>query len=116
VRATDIARSMIARFGMVDELGQVSYETEAAPMLGVQGSWRPRGYGDETAAAIDRALKLLVAQAFDTATAVLAREIRRPARQATGRNCGAVTTRVGRVRRPHARNRTPDNTPRRRRA
>ena len=73
VRATDIARSMIARFGMVDELGQVSYETEAAPMLGVQGSWRPRGYGDETAAAIDRALKLLVAQAFDTATAVLAR-------------------------------------------
>jgi cell division protease FtsH len=42
-------------------------------MLGVQGSWRPRGYGDETAAAIDRALKLLVAQAFDAATAVLAR-------------------------------------------
>ena len=72
-RATEIARSMIARFGMVAELGQVSYETESAPMLGGQASWRPRSYGDETAAAIDRALKALVASAFETARDVLER-------------------------------------------
>ena len=34
-------------------------------------SWRPRTYGDETAAAIDRALKDLIASAFETARNVL---------------------------------------------
>lgn len=72
-RATEIARSMIARFGMVAELGQVSYESEAAPMLGGQTSWRQRSYGDETAAAIDRALKALIASAYETAREVLER-------------------------------------------
>ena len=33
--------------------------------------WRPRTYGDETAALIDRALKDLVASAFETARRVL---------------------------------------------
>jgi cell division protease FtsH len=70
-RATELARSMIVRYGMVSELGQVSYESEAAPMLGGQMSWRPRAYGDETAAAIDRALKDLIASAFETARNVL---------------------------------------------
>ncbi|HTP76792.1 MAG TPA: ATP-dependent zinc metalloprotease FtsH [Rhizomicrobium sp.] len=70
-RATELARSMIVRFGMVSELGQVSYETESAPMLGGQASWRPRTYGDETAAAIDRALKDLIQSAFETARGVL---------------------------------------------
>jgi cell division protease FtsH len=73
VRATDIARSMIVRFGMVPELGQVTYESEAAPMLGGRTSWQPRAYGDETAAAIDRALKALITQAFQTARGVLER-------------------------------------------
>src|SRR5664279_4805016 len=31
--APDIARSMVVRFGMDAELGQVSYEPEASPML-----------------------------------------------------------------------------------
>ena len=30
-KATEIARSMVVRFGMDPKLGQVSYETEAAP-------------------------------------------------------------------------------------
>jgi len=72
-RATDIARSMIVRFGMVAELGQVAYESEAAPMLGGQASWRPRAYGDKTAAAIDSALRKLVEEAFQTARGVLER-------------------------------------------
>ncbi|MEI9992021.1 MAG: ATP-dependent zinc metalloprotease FtsH [Rhizomicrobium sp.] len=73
VRATDIARSMIMRFGMTPELGQVAYESESAPMLGGQMSWRPRAYGDETATAIDSALKALVAQAFQVARGILER-------------------------------------------
>jgi hypothetical protein len=59
-----IARTMIVRFGMVAELSQVAYESNAAPMLGGQAFWRSHAYRDETAAAIDSALKVLVAQAF----------------------------------------------------
>jgi cell division protease FtsH len=73
VRATDLARSMIVRFGMTVELGQVTYEPELAPMLGTQSLWRARTYGDETAVAIDHALMNLVGQAFDVAADILRR-------------------------------------------
>ncbi len=72
-KATEIARSMVARYGMDEQLGQVAYETETAPMLGVPANadWRPRSYGEETAGAIDRALRHLIDDAFRTAVAIL---------------------------------------------
>ncbi|MGD9725001.1 MAG: ATP-dependent zinc metalloprotease FtsH [Alphaproteobacteria bacterium] len=74
-KATGIARSMVARFGMNKALGQVSYEPEAAPFLTTPGQspWQPRWYSDETAAKIDSAVRSIVEAAFDRAVLILAR-------------------------------------------
>lgn len=73
-RATDIARDMVARFGMTPELGLVAYEPDQATFLNAPTlAFRPRNYADATAEAIDRAVKALIEQAFDRATAVLER-------------------------------------------
>ena len=73
VKATEIARSMVARFGMDPKLGQVAYETDAAPLLGGPGgaSWQPRRYGEETASGIDAAVRELVETAFLRAVSIL---------------------------------------------
>jgi cell division protease FtsH len=74
VRATDIARNMVVRFGMTKELGQVAYEAETGSFLvGQTPVWRPRTYGDGTAEAIDHVVKDLIDQAFQTARAILER-------------------------------------------
>ncbi len=72
-KATDIARSMVARFGMDEKLGQVTYEPESSPLLG-NGSgaeWRPRRYGEATADAIDAAVRGLIDVAFERAVEIL---------------------------------------------
>jgi cell division protease FtsH len=75
LKATDIARSMVLRYGMAAELGPVSYEAEAEPLLGPQAAaWHPRTYGEETAAAVDKAVRELVETAFLRAGAILAAE------------------------------------------
>jgi cell division protease FtsH len=74
VRATDIARNMVVRFGMTTELGQVAYESETGSFLaGQTPMWRPRTYGDGTAEAIDHVVKDLIDQAFQTARGILER-------------------------------------------
>ena len=72
-KATEIARSMVARFGMNPTLGQVAYEPEGPSFLVVPGAadWRPRRYAETTAAAIDEAVRELVDDAFRRATAIL---------------------------------------------
>lgn len=72
-KATEIARSMVARFGMDEKLGQVAYETEMGTFLGgpSQDDWRPRHYSDDTAAAIDNAVRALVDTAFKSAVDLL---------------------------------------------
>ena len=73
-KATDIARSMVVRFGMVEELGLVAYEPESATFLaGTTPMFRPRSYADETAAAIDHAVKRLIEAAFTSALGILER-------------------------------------------
>jgi cell division protease FtsH len=73
VRATEIARSMVARFGMNQELGQVAYEPQRQSLLGRPGSpeWQPRSYGDETAVAIDRAVREQIDEGYVLANVVL---------------------------------------------
>jgi cell division protease FtsH len=72
VHASDIARDMVVRFGMTEELGQVSYESATATFLALQTpGWRPRAYGEGAADAIDGAVKQLIDQAFKTAVAAL---------------------------------------------
>ncbi len=72
VKATDIARAMVVRYGMDPTLGQVSYEPETATVMQTPGgSWRPRNYGDATAEAIDGAVRNLIDLAFRRAVAIL---------------------------------------------
>ncbi len=72
-KATDIARSMVVRFGMDPKLGQVAYEPEAAPFLGPASGaeWQPRRYGEATADAIDSAVRDLIDAAFKRAVEIL---------------------------------------------
>jgi cell division protease FtsH len=72
-KATDIARSMVARFGMTPELGQVAYEASANPLLGqIPEGLRPgRWYSDATAARIDAAVQQIIATAFSRARGIL---------------------------------------------
>jgi len=83
-RATDIARSMVVRFGMTPELGLVAYEPETGSFLmGQIPMWRPRTYGDGTAEAIDHAVKNLIDVAFQAARGILERN--RPILDASAR-------------------------------
>ena len=71
-KVTDIARSMVMRYGMVEKLGHVAYEAERPLFLGIPQSLpHGRDYSEETARDIDRAVRQLVEEAFQTATAVL---------------------------------------------
>ena len=74
-KVTDIARAMVLRYGMAEKLGPVAYDTEAAPLLGVQPppGFRPRGYSEETAREIDCAVREMVVKAFDRASELLRR-------------------------------------------
>ncbi len=73
VKATELARSMVTRFGMEPSLGQVAYEPERAahltPPAGLE--WEPRRYGEDTASAIDVAVRKLIDAAFLAAQAIL---------------------------------------------
>jgi cell division protease FtsH len=76
-KATDIARNMVARYGMGETLGQMTYDTDPAPMLGGPDSparfWQQRTYSEATAREIDLAVRALVEAAFLRARDILAR-------------------------------------------
>ena len=73
VKATDIARAMVVRYGMDPTLGQVSYEPEVPAIMQTPGgNLRPRNYGDSTADAIDGAVRKLIDLSFRSAVAILA--------------------------------------------
>lgn len=70
-RATDLARSMVTRWGMTEELGPVDLrQSEDHPFLG-QSIAQPREHADETAARVDQAVMALLRTAEDTSNAVL---------------------------------------------
>jgi cell division protease FtsH len=74
-KATDIARSMVTRYGMVEKLGHVTYDAEPRSFLDVQQ--RPtmleRQYSEDTAREIDCAVREILDNAFDKATEILTR-------------------------------------------
>jgi cell division protease FtsH len=72
-RATDIARAMVARYGMDAALGHVRYEDEGPRLLPpVPGlAMARRDYGEATAREIDEAVRRLVEAAFARARAIL---------------------------------------------
>lgn len=71
-RATDIARSMVTRYGMVDRVGHVVYQREPTSFLGVADTgMAARLYSEETARAIDCAVRDVAGPAFERARATL---------------------------------------------
>jgi len=66
---------MVTRYGMVEDLGQVTYETDPAPFLqplgGVPQFGQVRRYSEETAREIDCAVRDLVDTAYRRARAIL---------------------------------------------
>jgi cell division protease FtsH len=72
-KVTSIARDMVARYGMDEKLGPVSYDTERPlfmPGLPNHG-FEQRNYSDETAHAIDQAVLRIVERAFQRTVAIL---------------------------------------------
>jgi len=62
-RVTDIARSMVTRYGMSEKLGSVAYERDPGNFLASAERPYPvreRDYAEETAAAVDREVKDIV--------------------------------------------------------
>ena len=70
-KVTDIARSMVMRYAMVQNLGHVAYEEERAPFLGGPLPQGHREYSEETAREIDVAVRGIVERAYDKAVGIL---------------------------------------------
>jgi cell division protease FtsH len=71
-KATDIARSIVTRYGMSETLGQMTYDREPSLfMAGEFSQGRERNYSEETAREIDCAVRELVAKASEGARGVL---------------------------------------------
>jgi cell division protease FtsH len=84
VKVTEIARSMVTRYGMHDDLGNIVYEEPRRTFLDVPALEPPaRNYSEDTARAIDNAVRQLVDAAFRRSEQLL--EARRPALEAGAR-------------------------------
>lgn len=70
-KATEIARSIVMRYGMVDSLGPVAYECEMSPFLPGQADIRQRQFSEETAREVDCAIRDLLNAALQRATNIL---------------------------------------------
>ncbi|MBI5068233.1 MAG: ATP-dependent zinc metalloprotease FtsH [Deltaproteobacteria bacterium] len=70
-KVTDIARSMVARYGMFPRLGPLAYETEPNGFLGGMPQPQRRLYSEQTAHDIDVAIRELVEAAQAKARLVL---------------------------------------------
>jgi cell division protease FtsH len=70
-RATDIARSMVTKWGLSDKLGPLSYsEDDGEVFLGRQVT-QHKQVSDETAHIIDEEIRLLIETNYDVATQIL---------------------------------------------
>jgi cell division protease FtsH len=73
-KATDIARAMVLRYGMSEALGNVAYDRDRSPFL--QPNFpvpQERNYSEDTAQAVDNAVRSFVGEAFEQASAILRR-------------------------------------------
>ncbi|MGE5272115.1 MAG: ATP-dependent zinc metalloprotease FtsH [Thiohalocapsa sp.] len=76
VKVSDIARSIVTRYGMTDELGQVVYEKSPQSFLGgnempQMPQYAERSYSEQTASEIDAAVKAIVDGAFKRTVTLL---------------------------------------------
>jgi cell division protease FtsH len=75
VKVTDIARSMVMRYGMEKKLGNLSYQEDPSPFLPTYaGPPAERRFSEETAKEIDRAVREISGRAFASARSLLSRK------------------------------------------
>jgi cell division protease FtsH len=71
-KASDLALDMVTRFGMAAEVGQVAFERPRSPFLDSAGQLHAeRPHSEDTARAIDQAVRRLIDEAFKRATEIL---------------------------------------------
>ncbi|HLF11843.1 MAG TPA: ATP-dependent zinc metalloprotease FtsH [Gammaproteobacteria bacterium] len=70
-KATEIARSMVTRYGMDPGLGHATYELERPTFLGIPPLAETRTLSEETVRAIDAAVRAIVNAAFERAFVLL---------------------------------------------
>jgi len=70
-KVTSIARSIVMRFGMDAQLGNVAYESDRGNFLGQAAPPQERSYSEETAREIDCAVRTIVARAFERSSTIL---------------------------------------------
>jgi len=71
-KATDIARSIVMRYGMDEKLGHVVYEPERQSMLGPSmDNFRPRQYSEDTAREIDCEVRGILKRVFERSRGIL---------------------------------------------
>jgi cell division protease FtsH len=74
VKVTDIARSMVMRYGMEEKLGNLSYQEDPSPFLSTSaGPPAERRFSEETAKEIDRAVREISGRAFASACSLPSR-------------------------------------------
>jgi cell division protease FtsH len=71
MKATDIARSMVTRYGMEEKLGQVALETQPGPYLGLPIEGGGRRFSEDTAREIDVAVRERIDRTFQKALEIL---------------------------------------------
>lgn len=67
-KATDIARTMVTRYGMSEALGLLSYDNEVVPLLDQRVLSRNHDYSEKTAEAIDAETRKIMAGSFNVAS------------------------------------------------
>jgi len=72
-KATDIARAMVMRYGMDEELGHAAYDRERAPFLAGLQDYVPAGreYSEATAERIDAGVRAILDETFERALGIL---------------------------------------------
>ena len=70
-RATEIARSMVTRYGMDERLGHATYEVERQTFLGLPPTGDVRSLSEDTTRFIDEAVRGIVNAAFERAFGML---------------------------------------------
>ncbi len=71
LKATDMARRMVAAYGMSERLGPVSFEQQRHPLFLPESLSPVRDYAEETARAIDEEVKVLLEEACERARIIL---------------------------------------------
>jgi len=71
VKVTDIARSMVTRYGMDEKLGQAALETQRGTYLGVPSEGGGRRFSEDTAREIDVAVRERIDRTYQKALQIL---------------------------------------------